>query len=137
MTTPCPEPGCVSQLNAISSAGLGWSLVGDLWWCPLHASGETRRLQKQRDEIDWYGHMIRLREKRTAVNEKLLTANKFRLRRGPEVRDHQARIKREIQLDERELVELRRNRDAAGPRHELENEARAATLQRGEDTSEN
>lgn len=134
MTTQCPEPGCVSQSDTPEATG--WRLVEDRHWCPLHVSGELRRRKKQQDEIDWYAEMIQRRERAVTEAEAELRANQFRLRRGPEARDHHAEIKRRANRAQEEIPVLRRNRDAASQRHELENDARRSKLQQDEDSSE-
>ena len=138
--TRCPEPGCVSVSPA--SEALGWALIEDLWWCPLHAPGESRRLRKQCDAIDWYDGNIRVREKFLAdhANDEkhVLAAVKTAQlsRRDPRVRQRLAEIERQNTRVRRELAELRDNRDSAVARHELENEVRRNNLQSTDEVSE-
>lgn len=138
--TRCPEPGCVTSFSAPEA--FGWTLIDDLWWCPLHASGESRRLQKQRDAVDWYDGNIRVREKflaNHADDEKhVLAAVKVAQlnRKDPRVRQRLAEVERQNERVLRELAELRDNRDAAVARHELENEVRRNNLQSTDEASE-
>ena len=129
--TACPDPGCIYGLPSDDPEAHGWDMHGDLWWCPLHSYGEWRRLTKYAEEIDWYDGSIRLRE--LAVAE--CDADRDRVRaaarrqgvyyKDPEVQRQLQRIDERADRARDELVTLRRNRDEAVARHELENENRS------------
>jgi hypothetical protein len=131
--TRCPEPGCVSALSA--PAALGWTQIGDLWWCPLHALGESRRLQKQHHEVLWYDSSIRLREQAVAdfdtdKEHVLARAKAARIdRKDPRVKRQLAALDDRADRVREELTELQDNRVAAITRNELENENRLNNLQ--------
>jgi hypothetical protein len=126
----CGDPGCVAAQptdDASVLTGLGWSQIEGLWWCPLHAFGETRRLKKQKAELEWYDGMILLRhraiEQAEADRYRLTVAAKRKMlsRQDPEVKREVKRLEARVERWETEIRSLEFNKQTAIKRQQRQN----------------